>query len=44
MSETYTPSGATALAVVLIAYTCKGAAALADVQRLTSLVARRHWR
>ena len=44
ISETYTPSGATALAVVLIAYTCKGAAALAEVQRLTPLVARRRWR
>ena len=40
ISEAYSPSGAAALAVVLISYTCKGAAA---IQKLTPLVAWRRW-
>ena len=40
-SDTYTPSGAAALAVVLIALTYKGRTAL---QKLTHLMAQRCWR
>ena len=42
-SDTYTPSGAMALAVVLIALTYKGAA-LAVVLFERPVKARRHWR
>ena len=43
ISEAFIPSAA-ALAVFLIAYTCKGGAALAAFQRLTHLVGWRRWR